>query len=309
MSDSLKIVKSQRGRNEFSHGGHRHVFDRLSSEHGTEFWRCHFRKSCKIRLHRLVFSGEAVSVSGTHSDPSDAAAVEVAVRRTTLKRHAVESSETPVQFIDSIQQGASSAVQMQFPSKRVLAERLNRAREACASATALPADRSSIIIPDEYPVNHAEPGRSEKSLIGDSGYGVDDRILIFGRESVADWIGFVDEIYVDGTFTVAPTLFQQVLVVLAKRFGSVSPICYALLPDKSQATYSRMIELLRTAWPQFNPTPVSLDSELGLINAFENSFPNARKDACLSHRVKDMKLKLVELGLMERFDRDDDSAL
>ncbi|XP_018496149.1 uncharacterized protein LOC100905603 [Galendromus occidentalis] len=274
-----------------------------------EFWRCQFKKSCKVRLHRLIANGEVAKVSGSHSDPSDAAGVEIAGRRTAMKRRAEETQETPGQVINSVQSGAPLAVQMEFPSNRVLAKVVNRVRKACASAPALPTHRSLIIIPEDYAVYEPTPGTSERFLIGDSGLGDDERILIFGRESVASWIGLVDKIYVDGTFSLAPKLFQQVFAVLAERSGFVVPVCYALLPNKSQATYTRMVELLHQEWPQFNPMQISVDFELALVNGFRSVFPNAEINGCLFHLVKNMKAKLGDIGLIQRYNRDPDFSL
>ncbi|XP_018494064.1 uncharacterized protein LOC100897149 [Galendromus occidentalis] len=252
-----------------------YVFDRVSADQSTQFWRCQFRRECKVRLRREVATGEVIEISGSHSDPSDAAAVEVAHRRTEMKRRAEETQETPAQLIDHVQSGASAAVQMEFPSR----------------------------------LYESAPGHSESFLIADSGYGDEDRILIFGRQSVAEWIGLVEKIYVDGTFSLSPKLFQQVFVVHAERSGFVFPVCYALLPNKSQASYTRMIQLLCTAWPHFKPTKVSLDFELGLSNAFRTTFPDAEMNGCLFHLVKNMKGKLMDLGLMKRYNQDAEFAL
>ncbi|XP_018493708.1 uncharacterized protein LOC100897964 [Galendromus occidentalis] len=121
------------------------------------------------------------------------------------------------------------------------------------------------------------------------------------RESTGEWISLVEKIYVDGTFSLAPKLFAQVFAILGERSGFVIPLCYALLPNKNQATYSRMLDLLLEAWPQFSPRRVSLDFELGLINAFRLAFPEARIDGCLFHLVKNMKSKLCDLGLWTRY--------
>ncbi|XP_028968140.1 uncharacterized protein LOC114828387 [Galendromus occidentalis] len=76
-----------------------------------------------------------------------------------------------------------------------------------------------------------DPGHSEPLLLGDSGQGDTQRILLFGRQSVSEWIGLVRKIYVDGTFSLSPSLSYQILVILAERDAFVLPVCYALLPN------------------------------------------------------------------------------
>ncbi|XP_028967131.1 uncharacterized protein LOC108864184 [Galendromus occidentalis] len=309
MSSVPTFVKSSRGRDKLCLEGQMYVFDKTSSDGTDDFWRCMFKKTCKIRLHRTIATNEVNFVSGSHSDSSYAAAIEVASARKALERRAAETQESPAQVINHVQSGASLAIQREFPSNRVLAKVVNRVRKARASAPALPADRSLIVIPDDYAVYEPNPDHSERFLIGDSGFGDEGRILIFGRESASSWIGLVNKISVDGAFSLAPKMFNQVFAILAERSGFVVPVCYALLPNKTQATYTRILELVREARPQFSPDKVSVDFELGLVNAFRTTFPNAEMNGCLFHLVKNMKGKLMDLGLIRRYNQDADFAL
>ena len=262
------------------------VFDKLSKDKNVEFWRCHFRDKCKVRLRRLVSTGKVLLVSGSHSDASDAAAVEVAQRRTAMKRRAQETQETPAQIINHVQVGASQAAQVGFPVNSLLSKQINRVRKACSTASAIPAHRSLIKIPENYAVYETSDGVFESFVIADSGLGDQDRILIFGRSSTRDWIGYAKKLYVDGTFSLTPELFSQIFVVLAERSGFVIPVCYALLPNKTFSTYARMLEMLCEAWPELKPEKVSLDFETGLIRAFRERFPDATMNGCLFHLVK-----------------------
>lgn len=42
------------------------------------------------------------------------------------------------------------------------------------------------------------------------------RILIFGRESHANWANNMLEVFADGTFIISPPLFQQVYAILSR---------------------------------------------------------------------------------------------
>lgn len=82
-----------------------------------------------------------------------------------------------------------------------------------------------------------ETGPSKCFLVGDSGVGDDDLIVVSGRESANIWISRIDKIYVDATLSLTPKLFQQVFVVLVEFADVRIPISHACLPNKSQATY------------------------------------------------------------------------
>ena len=69
--------------------------------------------------------------------------------------------------------------------------------------------------------------------------------MIFGRDNDRNWVQDLDRIFIDGTFTLAPPLFNQVFVILAKRAEYVFPVMYALLPNKRQETYDNLFEIGR----------------------------------------------------------------
>ena len=97
--------------------------------------------------------------------------------------------------------------------------------------------------------------------------------------------------------------------MLAERSGFVVPVCYALLPNKKNSTYVRMLELLCEAWPQMNPKKISLDFEIGIINAFRNRFPDTEMNGCFFHLVENSKEKVTELCLSKRYNTEPNFAL
>ena len=119
-----------------------------------------------------------------------------------------------------------------------------------------------------------------ESFSADTSPGDEERILLFGRQSVEDWIERVEKIYVDGTFSLAPHLFYQIVVILAEREGFVLPICYALLPSKTEHCYNRMMQLIRRAWPALKPKAISTDFEIALMRSRSAVYPDAQLQGC-----------------------------
>src|ERR1051325_2693928 len=98
------------------------------------------------------------------------------------------------------------------------------------------------------------PSQLEEFLLWDSGEQVENRILIFGRQSNGTWNNQMERLYVDGTFSLAPALFSQIYVIMADRGEFVLPVIYALLPNKEGATYQRMFAAVKEMWPNLNPS-------------------------------------------------------
>jgi len=84
---------------------------------------------------------------------------------------------------------------------------------------------------------------------------------------------------------------------------------YALLPNKTAATYTRLLAQLKVLQPALNPQTIMTDFEQSAINAFESEFPLAQQTGCFFHLCQNNWRKLQELGLTERFRNDAEFAL
>ncbi|XP_064098057.1 uncharacterized protein LOC135209279 [Macrobrachium nipponense] len=133
-------------------------------------------------------------------------------------------------------------------------------------------------------------------LIADSGY-EDKRNMIFGRQI---WTAFLldSEVwYADGTFKLAPPLFVQVYVIMARRHGGVHPVFYALLPNKKRATYVRMFQMMSDEIPGLNTSRISCDFEQAAISAMEECFPGVVIQGCFFHLAHNVLKQLKQIGL------------
>lgn len=107
-----------------------------------------------------------------------------------------------------------------------------------------------------------------------------------------------DEWFVDGTFSISPNLFSQVFVILGCRNGEVYPCLYALLPNKEQATYTKLLVELKRLVPDINTMSISVDFEIAVHNAFRTEFPAIEIRGCFFHLLKNLKKQIGAAGLM-----------
>ena len=112
------------------------------------------------------------------------------------------------------------------------------------------------------------------------------------------------EVFMDGTFSLAPPLFEQVFVILSRREHYVFPVLYAVLPNKQQRTYNALFTLIKKVWPQFNTTSISLDFEKAVISATSEVFPDADLRGCLFHLMKNFRKHLTDCGLLLRYNKE-----
>ena len=72
-----------------------------------------------------------------------------------------------------------------------------------------------------------------------------NRIIAFASTDNLRDLSTSDQIFCDGTFFTCPTLFYQIYSLHIQINGIMTPVVFAFLPGKSQATYRRFFTLLQ----------------------------------------------------------------
>lgn len=150
--------------------------------------------------------------------------------------------------MDDTRTGVSVATQGKLPKKASITRTVQRVKRSTQAAPADPKDLlfnipthiSTIQVRD---LNGGSDPIDENFVKFDSGPGP-NRILIFGITSLLGLLSMATHWLIDGTFSISPKLFQQVVVVHAlyppNGHHSV-PCAYALLTGKSEALYTRFL--------------------------------------------------------------------
>ena len=117
-------------------------------------------------------------------------------------------------------------------------------------------------------------------------------------------------IYVDGTFQTCP-LFYQIFSLHGFKNEKQFPLVYALLPDNTHQTYSRLLELIKqkTVSLGFNLAPSRFlgDFELAIKQAVDLRFPLADFKGCYFHFSQALMRKFQALGLQMEYRNDDEA--
>ena len=113
------------------------------------------------------------------------------------------------------------------------------------------------------------------------------KILVFSTDANLAILSRSNELFMDGTFSVSPHLFKQLFSIQVQYLGQMIPVVYALLPDKAQATYCRMFNIIRSLCNDrnlpFNPVSLQSDYEQAIIQAIRIVFPASRPRGCYFH--------------------------
>ena len=143
----------------------------------------------------------------------------------------------------------------------------------------------------------------EKFLLHDSGAN-SDRFLVFATPRNLQLLGRCKTLFSDGTFGTAPSkLFNQLYTIHGEYRGAVVPLVYALLQNKTELTYTRLVTAIQ-GHVNLVPTSWLTDFERAAINAIEAKFPNTTK-GCFFHLQQCVWRKVCESGLKRMYEEED----
>ncbi len=156
----------------------------------------------------------------------------------------------------------------------------------------------------------AKTASGEDFLMEEDGQG-QDKLIMFATEANIKLLCEAETIYVDRTFQTCPRLFYQIFTIHAFKNGKQFPLVYALLPNKSRATYARAFELVKqkaqSLQVSLQPRITLSDFELAIKQAVELSFPTTEFRGCYYHFSQALMRKFQNLGLQVDYRQDEDA--
>ena len=91
--------------------------------------------------------------------------------------------------------------------------------------------------------------------------------------------------------------------------GYNPPCIYALLPNKREKTYERLLIAVKEKIPNSRPTRILVDFEKAVMNAFQKSFTDATLSGCYFHLCQSFVRKINEVGLKSVYEQNPGLAL
>ena len=140
-----------------------------------------------------------------------------------------------------------------------------------ARARLLPADPvnvNALVIQNEW----TQTTSGNRFLLYDNNDLNNNRIIIFATDEQMQILGQSGKWFMDGCFKIAPRgLFMQVYIICVEFGNRSTPLVYALLQRKLQATYEEVLRALNNYMFQINIIPTvtsfSMDFEIAAHNA------------------------------------------
>ena len=287
----MEFIKSNKGGIKIAFEGY--VYSKLK-ELANEVisYECELRRStsyCKAKIK--VKDNELVGKVNEHTHGPDVTRVENLKALQEMKNRARDTQETPQQIISRAVESMSETSAANLPTVSHLRRNLRQCRQRSQNSLPVPQTTEDLVIPLEYKCTK----NGEQFLLYDSGP-INQRILIFGSEKSVSYLEKFEDWYMDGTFSVTPKLFSQVYTIHAFIGGCAVPALYCLLPDKSEATYTFLLEKVQSFNNSLHPRSIMVDFEKAMINSIKIVFPYAEVKGCFFHFSQNIYKQVKPIG-------------
>ena len=196
--------------------------------------------------------------------------------KTALRETARATRENPSFMINNKKAELADSVQDHLGSDASLKRMLQRERRKDTPKD--PKKLADLVIEEPYTKTIGDNDERQQFLIYDNGQDSDARILVFASPTGLRALDNSSVWFMDGTFSVAPTIFKQLYAIRVPLSNSSVGVAYALLQNKTQETYEEMMRAIVTAMEAIHlypdPDVVHVDFEQANISAVRQVFGN-----------------------------------
>ena len=142
----------------------------------------------------------------------------------------------------------------------------------------------------------------DQFLFFDSGAGAADKIIAFASVQAGQLLVQSENWYGEGTFKVCPVVFYQLYTFHGQHI-------FALLPNKTKATYRRLMIAISNLTNGRFPIDILIDFERGAINAIQAVFANTNVKGCFFQLCSNVWKHVQNAGLQVRYVEEPEFAL
>lgn len=135
-------------------------------------------------------------------------------------------------------------------------------------------------------------------------YVIHDGILILFSNTMANNLRLNNIWCIDGTFSIVPATYSQLLTIGFLRDHHVVPVVFGILSKKNYETYKNFFSLVANLIPNCFPFLIKVDFEYALINAIKFTYPNTVVSGCLFHLSQAIMRHLQAQGLSSYYKTD-----
>ena len=305
---NMEFTQTERGARKLVRNGYQYVKQK-DLANGLTSWECVDRRkgSCKAKL-KLDPLDNFVEEINEHTHVPSAINCELSKVRANIKRKASTTQETAQQILGTELTYITDAAAVNLPSVTNLRRNIRHQRRQ-QNILPNPLRREDVpVIPQQYQLT----ATGERFLLFDSGVGDANRMLIFATDDGLQMLANSPQWFSDGTFKLCPEIFFQIYTLHALSNNEVLPCVFALLPSKTEATYTNFLMTILNAVRRINnndPHGFLVDFELAAINSIRHLLPGSQVSGCFFHLCSNLWKHIQSGGMQEQYIADQQFAL
>jgi hypothetical protein len=151
----------------------------------------------------------------------------------------------------------------------------------------------------ELPLNLRHTIQGDEFFSYDSGFGLNNRFVVFYSDFSVDVLRKANCWVVDGTFRMCPDNFYQLFTIHAYVGEKTVPSIYFLLDSKSEDIYSKIFSYLFQLG--LNPEFIVSDFEIAVINAAKSVFLSVNCSGCVFHYGQCLFRRIQHHGMVTEY--------
>ena len=227
----MEVIQSNKGGEKLCYDGH--MYTKKSTSSSTKRWECAKRTalSCNGKITTDIDVSRVISRI-EHNHDGNIFTIEAAKMRENLRQRLIGNRGNTSQILAECMEQLTDGGRMAMGRTKSLKRNIQRQKQATRPKE--PASLQELRIENEWTTTGGEEERP--FLIQDSGADARNRIAVFATEDGLRHLAGSDTWFMDGTFSSAPALFEQIFVIRA-HLGESAVICvYSFLPRVKRFT-------------------------------------------------------------------------
>ena len=288
--------------------GYIYTRQRAGNDHTWSHWFCVRRhKGCRGRIH-ISPDERNYKVTAEHDHIPSYGECKAKLALSALRTQAQnEPNSNPLHLTQGVLVQADSETLVSLPKENSMKRTIQRIRRQ--HQPALPTTINDIVeIPEQYATIEGE------NWVQYNNFGNEEngRIIIFATQDSIRHLSRSAMWYGDGTFKCVPRILCQLYTLHYEANDNVLMGCFALMQNKTEASYEEMFRAVRDMLPPQDPEVArkfSCDFELAATNAISRIFVNISYNYCFFHFSQSLWRKAQMCGVAGAYGQEDEHEL
>lgn len=274
------------------------IYNKKSTTQTTTLWCC-IRKSCNATARTTLEyrnNLNSFTLICAHNHENDQPKIVKKIKENEMKAKLTIPNFTPRSIINDVLRGADRETILSIGNYSLLSRNLRNQRINIINPK--PYFYPTLKISKQLSLTHTNKPFYRYGPEKYQNFQIYEGIIIFFSDGLAEKLAVFNTWCIDGTFSILPRPYKQMVTIGFIRDHHVFPVVFGLLKDKKFKTYINFLKIVKILIPNLGPQIIKVDFEMAFIQALKTSFPDSYVSGCLFHLSQALIRKLQKEKLI-----------